>query len=173
MLPEDLIPVRGLLDKSPFHKEGSDKMYLACDVYGKLEKWKKDGRSVLELGGVGQYGKVCMVYQFAEENFSRVISINLLEMDGRQFLECYKGAAGMGFASGFPKSENPLYDALRMFHPDFTDTEDTVVIVDEIQESAELYHQIRESFHRFRCRFILTGGGYDEYRGNVNHMDLA
>lgn len=148
-------------------------MYLVCDVYGKLMDWKKGCRSVLELDGVRQYGGVCMVYKFAEENFSRVVSVNLLELSGKQFLECYKGAAGMGFASGFPKSENPLYDALRMFHPDFEDTEDTVVIVDEIQESAELYHQICESFQCFRCRFIVTGNGRGEYQKFTDHMDLA
>lgn len=148
-------------------------MYLVCDIYGKLMDWKKDGFSVLELDGVRQYGNVCMVYKFAEENFSTVISINLLEKSGRQFLECYKGAAGMGFASGFPKSENPLYDALRMYHPDFTDEEDTVVIIDEIQESEDLYHQIYASFQCFRCRFIVTGSSGGEYQRYADHMDLA
>ena len=39
----------------------------------------------------------------------------------------------------------------------FSDTEDTVIIIDEIQESAEIYNRIREFTRQFRCRFIVTG----------------
>ena len=45
----------------------------------------------------------------------------------------------------------------RLFDENFSDTEDTVIIIDEIQESAEIYNRIREFTRQFRCRFIVTG----------------
>ena len=61
-------------------------------------------------------------------------------------------AAGEG-----PRPQAPLHDAFRLFDENFSDTEDTVIIIDEIQESAEIYNRIREFTRQFRCRFIVTG----------------
>ena len=135
--------------------------------------WKKDSHSILELEGIGGYGKACIIYQFTKENFNNIIAMNLQEMDGQQFLECYKGTAELGSISGFPKSENPLYDALRMFRPNFEDSEDTVIIIDEIQESPQLYSRICESALRLNCRFILTGTHNDKLQVFAGHKDLA
>ena len=49
------------------------------------------------------------------------------------------------------------------YEPSFQDTEDTVIIIDEIQESAEIYNRIREFTRQFKCRFIVTGS----YLGRV------
>lgn len=132
-------------------------MYLVRNLYEKLTDWKKSNHSVLELNGLGKDRGTYFIDQFAKENFRIIIYINLLETSGRQFLACYKAAAGWDSISAFPKSQNPLYDALRMFHPDFMGEEDTVVIIDEIQESVEIYNQIHEFTGQFHCRFIIIG----------------
>lgn len=56
-----------------------------------------------------------------------------------------------------------LHDAFRLYEPDFQDTDDTVIIIDEIQESAEIYNRIREFTRQFQCHFIVTGS----YLGRV------
>ena len=150
-------------------------MYLVCDIYGKLMDWKKESHAVLELEGIGGYGKACVFYRFTKENFNKIISIDLLGKNGQQFLECYKGTTEPGSISGFPKSENPIYDALRMFHPSFEDSEDTIIIIDEIQESPDLYHQVYESAPKLRCRFIITGNHHNRLQSLTSqpHKDLA
>lgn len=59
-------------------------------------------------------------------------------------------AAGEG-----PRPQAPLHDAFRLFDENFSDTEDTVIIIDEIQESAEIYNRIREFTRRFGAALLL------------------
>ena len=45
----------------------------------------------------------------------------------------------------------------QLYEPDFIDSEDTVIIIDEIQESSEIYNRIREFTRQFKAHFIITG----------------
>ena len=38
--------------------------------------------------------------------------------------------------------ENPVYELIKRYRPDFVDSDDTVIIIDEIQESASIYNRI-------------------------------
>lgn len=40
--------------------------------------------------------------------------------------------------------ENPVYELIKRYRPDFVDSDDTVIIIDEIQESAAIYNRIRD-----------------------------
>lgn len=80
--------------------------------------------------------------KFADENYKHKIYINLFELSGRQFMECYKQATA--WTPGTKRQEHPLHDAFQLYEPDFIDSEDTVIIIDEIQESSEIYNRIRE-----------------------------
>src|SRR5699024_3341468 len=53
--------------------------------------------------------------------------------------------------------ERPLHRAFQLFQPDFQDEKTTVVVVDEIQDSAEVYSKIRQFSREFTCDFIVTG----------------
>lgn len=138
-------------------------MYLKRDIYDKLIQWKEDGHTTLELNGARQTGKTYIIQKFTKEHFQKVIYINLFELSGKQFLDCFDAAASWNPASGKPRPTAPLQDAFRMYDPDFTDQEDTVIIIDEIQESAAIYNRIREFTRQFKCRFIVTGS----YLGRV------
>ncbi len=130
-------------------------MHPSDDFCAELTEWKQTPHSVLELSGTGLSGNHGAIRQFTEENFGIIIIINLCRLDGRQFMECYHAAAGLSTVSGFPRSKNPLRDALRMFCPNFEDTEDTLVILEQIRQSAELKFQIRQLAKQLRCRFLL------------------
>ena len=126
-------------------------------MYRKLIQWKKQQTTYYPgSNGARQVGKTYIINKFADENFRHKIYINLFELSGSQFMACYKKAVDWQPGQGVrPKA--PLHDALKMYDEDFSDTEDTVVIIDEIQESAEIYNRIREFTRQFRCRFIVTG----------------
>lgn len=132
-------------------------MYIKRQVYDKLIQWKDDGsRTTLEVNGARQVGKTYIIDKFANENFKHVIYINLFELSGEQFVACYRKTMDWQPGQGV-RPLSPLQDAFKLFDEDFSDDEDTVVIIDEIQESAEIYNRIREFTRQFRCRFIVTG----------------
>ena len=70
-------------------------------------------------------------------------------------MECYKQATD--WTPGTKRREHPLHDAFQLYEPDFIDSEDTVIIIDEIQESSEIYNRIREFTRHFKAHFIITG----------------
>ena len=138
-------------------KIGSECMDIKRHVYQTLLKWKNDNcHTTLEVNGARQVGKTYIINKFADENFSHKVYINLFELSGEQFLSCYQKACDWQPGEG-PRPQAPLHDAFRLFDENFSDTEDTVIIIDEIQESAEIYNRIREFTRQFRCRFIVTG----------------
>ena len=70
-------------------------MYLKRFVYDRLLDWKNEGgHSTLEVGGARQVGKTYLIQKFADENYKHKIYINLFELSGKQFMECYKQETG-------------------------------------------------------------------------------
>lgn len=131
-------------------------MYLKRKVYEQLLKWKQDaGHSTLEVNGARQVGKTYLISKFAKENYAQVIYINLFELSGKQFMECYEQA--LSWTPGSKRPKHPLHDAFKLYEPDFKDADDTVIIIDEIQESADIYNRIREFTRQFQAHFIVTG----------------
>lgn len=131
-------------------------MYLKRKIYDRLLEWKsRSGHSTLEVNGARQVGKTYIINKFADENFKNKIYINLFDLSGKQFLECYHQATD--WKPGTKRPQNPLQDAFRLYDPSFVDSPDTVIIIDEIQESADIYNRIREFTRQFQAHFIVTG----------------
>ncbi len=125
-------------------------------------EWKNDkSHSTLEVNGARQTGKTYIINKFADENFKHKIYINLFDLSGKQFMECYQKATE--WVPGSRRPDFPLHEAVRLYEPSFQDCGDTVIIIDEIQESSEIYNQIREFTRQFQARFIVTGS----YLGRV------
>ena len=53
--------------------------------------------------------------------------------------------------------EDTLYKAVALFALEFQDTEETVILIDEIQESAKAYNLIRILSREFSSYVIVTG----------------
>ena len=115
----------------------------------------------MEVNGARQVGKTYIINKFADENFEHKIYINLFDLSGKQFMECYRKATE--WIPGNDRPEFPLQDAFRLYDKSFQETEDTVIIIDEIQESSEIYNRIREFTRQFKSHFIITGS----YLGRV------
>lgn len=131
-------------------------MELKRNIYGKLLEWKNaDTGHVLELKGARQVGKTYILKKFGKENFQKMLYINMAEQSGKNFLKCIAIAAE--WEPGKPIEENPVRKALELYDVTFIDSKDTVVIIDEIQESAEVYNQIRTLAREFQAYVIVTG----------------
>ena len=95
-------------------------MYLKRKVYDQLVKWKESNdHSTLEINGARQVGKTYLISKFAKENFSNVIYINLFELSGKQFMECYQQATD--WKPGSKRPEHPLQDAFKLYEPTFSE----------------------------------------------------
>lgn len=131
-------------------------MELKRDIYEELLKWKKkDSGHVLELRGARQVGKTYILDKFARENYGSYFYINMVQTSGREFLECLEKATD--WEPGTPRKEQPLHDAFRLFDEKFRDDKNTVIVIDEIQESAKVYSLIRQFAREFDCHFVVTG----------------
>lgn len=131
-------------------------MELCRELYQDLIEWKrKDSGHVLELRGARQVGKTFILDKFAKENYLHYIYINMVQPSGRRFLACYKEATA--WKPGMPQKEHELHDAFLLFDEAFVDTKDTIVVIDEIQESPEVYSMIRQFAREFICHFVVTG----------------
>ncbi len=131
-------------------------MYLKRKAYLRMAEWKKrPGHSTLEVSGARQVGKTYLVNRFADEQYRKKIYINLLELSGELFLEQYRELwQEMKAGKRFP---NPMQELIKRYQPDFEDSDDTIIILDEIQESADIYNRIREFTRTLKCDFIITG----------------
>lgn len=131
-------------------------MELKRNIYKKLLAWKEANTGhVLELQGARQVGKTYILKKFGKENFSKMIYINMAETTGKNFLKCISVATE--WEPGKPTEENPVRKALELYDSTFTDNKQTVVIIDEIQESAEVYNQIRALAREFQAYVVVTG----------------
>lgn len=131
-------------------------MELKRNIYQKLVDWKnEDTGRVLELKGARQVGKTYILKKFGKENFSKMVYINMAEPSGKDFLRCLSEATE--WKPGEPRPQQPVKKALTLFDSEFSDSKDTIVIIDEIQESSKAYNQIRTLAREFQCYVIVTG----------------
>lgn len=141
--------------------------YLKRNAYDRLLKWKeRPDHATLEVSGARQVGKTYIVNKFADEQYGKKIYINLLDFSGELFLEKYEGLRNE-IRNGLI-CDNPVYELIRRMHPDFEDTADTIVIIDEIQESAAIYNRIREFTRQLKSDFIITGS----YLGRILNREF-
>ena len=119
------------------------------DVYKDFLNWKNNSDLVLLVEGVRQIGKTYIVTKFANENFKNVIYINIADNTGKVFIDILNKYISIG------DEKKLLLNTLTEYSKTFTNTKDTVVIIDEIQESSLVYNKIR-SFNRLMyCKFMV------------------
>lgn len=122
-----------------------DQMELERDVQNELLEWrKKRHQTVLQVEGPRQVGKTHEIRKFAYGQYQQVIYVNLVRdeygfedmVTEHELLERYCERAGLA---------------------SFLDGPDTILIIDEIQESREVYNAIRDIRERYACDIIVIG----------------
>lgn len=118
---------------------------LDRDIQEELVKWKnKRHQTVLQVEGPRQVGKTHEIKKFAYGNYQQVVYVNLVRdeygfedlMNQDAFMEIYCQRAGIG---------------------KFQDDENTILVIDEIQESREVYNSIRDLREQLSCDIIVSG----------------
>ena len=90
----------------------------------------------------------------------------MAQTSGQEFLACLEQATA--WQPGMKRKERPIHEALSLFHGEFEDNKDTIVVIDEIQESSKVYSMIRQFAREFECDFIVTGS----YLGKTREKDF-
>ena len=141
--------------------------YLERSAYKKLLEWKnRTNHATLEVSGARQVGKTYIVNKFADEQYQQKIYINLLEFSGELFIERYADLRNE-IKNGL-QCENPVYELVKRAYPEFVDSKETVVIIDEIQESSDIYNRVREFTRDLKSDFIITGS----YLGRILNKEF-
>lgn len=132
-------------------------MDLQRTIYHELLKWKEEASGkVLEVNGARQVGKTYILDKFARENYKTYIYINMVQSSGKAFVECLDSISNE-WKPGTKREEKPIHKALKLFDEKFEDCADTIVVIDEIQESPQVFSMIREFARLFEANFVVTG----------------
>lgn len=123
---------------------------LVRDVQEELNKWKKyRNNMVLYLIGARQVGKTTELQKFAYKNYEQIIYVNLSQPKIMQIF----GDAITG---------NDIYYGMvnyckKMGLEEFENSKNTILIIDEIQQSCDIYNSIRSLHSRLKCDIAVTG----------------
>jgi predicted AAA+ superfamily ATPase len=138
---------------------GGDCIYIERDVYKEMLAWKiKEefnkahglSNNALSLEGPRQCGKTYLAHKFGKENYKNYVYLNLaMKKDLNIFLDVYNDTSLRG---------KVLYDKLfAQFDPAFKNDPGTLVIIDEIQESSDVYNTIRDILASCEFHFMIIG----------------
>lgn len=140
------------------------KVELERDIYVDLLHWKKNhSKQVLLLEGARQVGKTHIIKKFAREQYKYVIYINLSDDSGEIFLECYEKLHEDIRNHKYNINDNSLKELFKRYDNKFIDSRDTIIIIDEIQESYKIYNKIRGFSRELESHVVVTGS----YLGRV------
>lgn len=132
-------------------------MDLQRTIYQDLLNWKEeDSGKVLEVNGARQVGKTYILEKFARENYKTYIYINMVQSSGTRFLKCLN-LVQEEWQPGIRREEKAIHKALSLYDDKFSDCKDTIIVIDEIQESPEVFSMIREFAREFEANFVVTG----------------
>lgn len=121
------------------------KIELERDVQNELLNWKnKRHHTVLQIEGPWHVGKTHEVKKFVYSHYKQVVYVNLVRdeygfedlMLTDHFMREYCRNAGIG---------------------EYVDDESTVLVIDEIQERANVYNAIRDLREQLGCDIIVSG----------------
>ena len=128
------------------------------DIQRQLSLWKKDPlHRVLQLEGSRQIGKTTELQKFAYGNYEYVIYVNMAS-DVYDFKEVVRnGARPLEFEKYCWKAGLPH----------FADSKNTILIIDEIQQSAFVYNAIRTIEENISCDLIVTGSYLGRFLANI------
>ena len=135
-------------------------IFFERDIYEDLVKWAKDDSNyALYLQGPRQVGKTSILEKLASENFKRTVYINLREEGEAEKFESIKSLHKEQFGSSkFDHQHGSMWEMIfREYEPAYTNDPQTLVIIDEIQESSVAYNAIRQIRRSLKSKLAVTG----------------
>ena len=158
------------INRYKYSKKVADNV-LERDIQKDLLEWKNDkGHVVLQLQGARQIGKTTELLKFAYKNYENVMYVNMAN-DRFNFKNISKTTNIKEFLIEYCMKSNM---------PKFSNSKNTLILIDEIQVSADVYNSIRKMDTELNCDIIVTGSylGYTLNKeffkpaGNIEYMKM-
>ncbi|MCI6582577.1 MAG: AAA family ATPase [Oscillospiraceae bacterium] len=132
------------------------------DITEELADWKENNyKSILQIEGARQVGKTTEILKFAYSNYEYVIYINLIR-DDYGFESCIK--------QNMTYMEMYKY-CIRANLPNFDNSRNTIIIIDEIQENAKVFNALRTLRAEINCDIVITGSYLGTLTSNFTKDD--
>ncbi|HBA48994.1 MAG TPA: hypothetical protein DCZ91_14595 [Lachnospiraceae bacterium] len=172
---EGTLPVRTLYEfNQTQYRQMVEENKLAREIQEDFRRWKTDyNKYVLYVSGARQIGKTTELLKFAYANYETIYYINLSNEALRLSLEkCLNEELNAVLA---------LMNFCRLHRMiPFENSADTVIILDEIQESTTVYNSIRRMQSELQPDVIVTGSylgrtlsaEYFKPAGNVWQLEM-
>lgn len=130
------------------------------DLYDDLLKWKNGiNNYVLKLSGPRQVGKTYLLKKFANENFDKVVYINLgKDTNNTRFMDTYNSVSKQMSYINSDELINVFWNRVfKLYDKNFVDSSNCIVIIDEIQEQPIIFNNIRNFHRNLKARVAVTG----------------
>jgi len=137
------------------------------EVYKDILRWKETQDTALLLSGPRQVGKTFLLRKLGREEFKHCVYINLTKKKDRDRFEQACDEINI-ITRGWSSMEDfPWFRVLKLYDSIYEDSGDTLVIIDEIQQSSLMFERIRELRRSLHSRITLTGS----YLGRIRNPD--
>lgn len=132
------------------------------DIYEDMRHWKENDSldKVLYIQGTRQVGKTYAIKKFAKDNYdsNKIIYIDLTSDDLEILLRIRENINNELISETLERSEiNRIDELFKRFSLRFENSYECLVIIDEIQESSEIFSMIRQFARDVKTNFIITG----------------
>lgn len=132
------------------------------DIYEDMKHWKRNDSldKVLYIQGTRQVGKTYAIKKFAKDNYdsNKIIYIDLTSDDLEILLRIRENINNELINETLERSEiNRIDELFKRFSRRFENSSECLVIIDEIQESSEIFSMIRQFARDVKTNFIITG----------------
>lgn len=148
---ESELPVQSITDvnQERYHRICAENP-LVRDVQSELELWRQNWSSkVLYVSGARQTGKTTEIFKFVYKNYEQIIYVNLADPKALEGFEKTVGNTSMLFGL--------IQYCRESGNSEFRNCGRTVLIIDEIQESSNIYNSIRALQGSLECHMVVTG----------------
>ena len=157
-------------------------MFFERELYKDLIHWAKKSRHALYLEGPRQVGKTELLQKLGREHFNTCVYIDIKRH--RQKFETLMHYHTEKFGrSTFPEEMGEVWEGVfRDFDTEYCNTPNTLVILDEIQESPEIYNSIRYIRRGLKSKLAVSGSylgittqsdAYWQSTGDIQVMELS
>lgn len=122
------------------------------DIQKEIVTWKSNRHNdILYVEGARQTGKTTEILKFAYNNYEQVIYVNLSDTDQ---LNKFISAVVDNSSKLFGLSN---YCRMTSEHTKYINNQNTILIIDEIQDSHKVYNSLRTLQYELKCDIAVTG----------------
>ena len=157
-------------------------MFFERELYPQLISWAQKSRHALYLEGPRQVGKTELLKKLGKEHFDICVYIDV-RIDGDKFESLMDYHMEKFGRSTFPEEMGEVWEGvLREFAPEYINSNRTLVILDEIQESPKIHNEIRYLRRGLKSKLAVSGSylgittqskEYWHAAGDLVHAELA